>query len=552
MTKLYMSIKTLLKIFLPAVISLAACRHKEQQAAEHAINASVIKKHIAVLSNDSLQGRKPFTKGEEKTIRYISNQFKKLGLAPGNNRSYFQKVPLVEIDSKPSEIMFVRGNKNPLRLQYGKDFIALSEQELPKVIIRNSPLVFVGFGVVAPEYHWNDYKGLDVKGKTVVVLVNDPGFRSGRSDFFKGDTMTYYGRWTYKYEEAARQGAAGVLIVHQTKAAGYPWSVIQSSFSGGQLYLQDPHKHLDRCKMEGWISYEAAQKLLTRAGITGDFTAMARKTEFKAIPLNQKVSVSFTNHITYNVSHNVAGLLKGSLRPDEYLIYTAHWDHFGIGIPVNGDSIYNGAVDNASGVASMLAIAKAFTRLPTPPKRSVLFLAVTAEEQGLLGSRYYAEHPIYPLNRTVADLNMDAMGIYGKTKDLVITGLGQNHLEDYVEALAKKDSIKVRGDLNPSTGGYFRSDHFSFAKVGIPALDVHNGLESVDHSNAWVQKRRADYGANKYHQPSDEYDPQADYSGMVQVSRLLFEIGLTLSNERVFPNWKAGSEFKALRDSMMH
>lgn len=540
----------ILGVWLSAMLFLVSCQNKMQQA-EASINAQTIKKHIAVLANDSLMGRKPFTKGEQKTIRYISGQFKKLGLDPGNKDSYYQNVPLVEIDSKPSQSMLISGGKTPLHFQYGKDFMALSEHELPKVVLDHSPLVFVGFGVVAPEYHWNDYKGLDVKGKTVVVLVNDPGFQSGRSDFFKGDTMTYYGRWTYKYEEAARQGAAGVLIVHQTRPASYPWSVVQSSFSGGQLYLQDTGKHLDRCKMEGWISYEAAKKLLAGAGITGDFTSMARKADFKAVPLGEEVTVAFKNRIKYNVSHNVAGLLKGTRKPAEYIIYSAHWDHFGIGLPVDGDSIYNGAVDNASGIASMLALAKAFTELPERPERSILFLAVTAEEQGLLGSQYYAAHPLYPLNRTVADLNMDAMGNYGRTKDVVITGLGQNHLEDYIIDLAQKDSLKVRGDLNPSSGSYFRSDHFSFAKAGVPALDVHNGLESVDHDRAWTNKRRADYGANKYHQPSDEYDPGGNYEGMVEISRLLFRVGYRLAEEDTFPEWRTGSAFRALRDRMM-
>ena len=519
------------------------------QQAESQISATVLKKHIAILANDSLLGRKPFTLGETKTIRYIREQFRQLGLEPANGGRYYQDVPLVEINSQVTKGLEISGSGTPLQLQYEKDFVALSEQEVPEIRLKAAPLVFAGFGVVAPEYHWNDYAGLDVKGKVVIVLVNDPGFHSGQPDFFKGDTMTYYGRWTYKYEEAARQGAAGVLIVHQTAPASYPWGVVQSSFSGAQLYLQDPQKHLDRCKMEGWITYETAQKLLERGGISGDFTTLARKQGFKAVPLHQKLTVHINNQIRYNKSHNVAGLLKGSTRPDEYIIYSAHWDHFGIGRPVAGDSIYNGAIDNASGVASMLAIAQAFTRLPSPPKRSLLFLAVTSEEQGLLGSAYYAAHPLFPLNKTVADINLDAMGSYGATQDIVVTGLGQNHLEDEVQALAKRDSLTVRGDLNPSSGGYFRSDHFSFAKVGVPAIDVHNGLKSLSHDSAWTRAQRA-RGGQTYHQPSDEYDSTADYTGMVQVSRLLYELGYRLSSENSFPGWKTGSEFRALREKM--
>lgn len=538
-------------------VLLNACNQKPEghggnlQKAEAAINPDTIKQFIAALSNDSMEGRKPFTTGEEKTIRYISRQFHRLGLSPGNGKSYFQEVPMVAITSTPTDKMHISGKNQSFDLNYESDFVAKSEYEQDTVQLQNSPLVFAGFGVVAPEYNWNDYAGLDVKGKTVVVLVNDPGFQSGDPHFFKGDTMTYYGRWTYKFEEAARQGAAGVLIVHQTVPASYPWSVIQSSFSGSQLYLKDANKHFGSCKMEGWISYDAAKKLLAAGGITGDFTSMARKRGFKPIPLHLNLSVNFTNHIQYNVSHNVVALLKGRRTPAEYIIYSAHWDHLGIGIPVNGDSIYNGAVDNASGVASLLTMAKAFTLLPERPERSILFLAVTAEEQGLLGSQYYAEHPIYPLNKTVADLNMDALGNYGRTKDFVITGLGQNDLENYVDSITRQNGESIRGDMNPSSGGYFRSDHFSFAKVGIPALDLHNGVESLDQDTASTRKQREEYGEKHYHQPSDEYSPNMNAAGMVQTTRLLFEVGYKLSNEKTFPGWKPGSEFKAARDSMM-
>jgi Zn-dependent M28 family amino/carboxypeptidase len=411
--------------------------------------------------------------------------------------------------------------------------------------------VFAGFGIVAPEYHWNDYAGLDVKGKTVIVLVNDPGYQSGKPTFFKGDTMTYYGRWTYKYEEAARQGAAGVLIVHQTKPASYPWSVVQSSFTGAHLYLKDTAGHRGRCKMEGWITYDAAKRLLASAGIRGDFTAMARKRGFKPVPLNEKLSVGFTNHIRYNVSHNVIAVFPGSRTPPQYLIYTAHWDHLGVGIPVSGDSIYNGAVDNASGVGALLAIAKAYTLLSEKPARSIVFLAVTAEEQGLLGSGYYGEHPVYPLNRTVADLNMDALGNYGKTSDIVITGLGQSYLEEDVSEIAAAKGLTVRGDLNPASGSYFRSDHFSFAKVGVPSLDINNGLESVDHDKAWTDSVRREFGQHHYHQPSDEYSPDMNADGMVEIARILFELGCKLGSEITFPGWKPGSAFKARRAAMM-
>src|ERR1700744_1215535 len=418
----------------------SACYNQDKPAKP--ITADEIKSHIAVLADDSLMGRKPFTAGEPKAINYISQQFKKLGLDPGNNGSYFQDVPMVEITGTPSPAMEITGGKSPLTLNYLTDYVASTRQELDQVELKNSPLVFAGYGIVAPEYHHNDYAGLDVKGKTVIVLVNDPGF--------KGDTMTYYGRWTYKYEEAARQGAAGIIIVHQTKAASYPWSVVASSFPGAKLYLQQKDKHLGRCKIESWMTEDAAKKVFAAAGITGDLREMARKKDFKAIPLNLNISVSVHNKLKYAMSHNVIATLKGSTNPDEYIIYTAHWDHLGIGkADAKGDSIYNGAVDNADGVASLICMAKAFSEAKEKPQRSIVFLAVTAEEPGLLGSEYYATHPVYPLNKTIADLNMDALGDYGATKDFAITGKGQNDLDDYVIKYANAQGGIVVGDRKP-------------------------------------------------------------------------------------------------------
>jgi Zn-dependent M28 family amino/carboxypeptidase len=331
-------------------------------------------------------------------------------------------------------------------LKPGVDFVAATRREVDTLSLKNSPLVFAGFGVVAPEFGWNDYKGLDVKGKTVIVLVNDPGFKA-KEKLFKGDTMSYYGRWTYKYEEAARQGAAGVIIIHQTEPASYGWQVIQNSFTGAKLYLQQADKHMNRCKVEGWMSEEAATKLLSQQAYNGDIREYARKKDFKAVALNSTVSLSLKNTLKYSKSHNVIAILKGTERPDETILYTAHWDHFGIGKPdAKGDSIYNGAVDNASGVAAVLAVAKKFAVQKDKPKRSIVFLAVTAEEQGLLGSEYYATHPIYPLNKTVANLNLDALSDFGETSNFSITGKGQNDLDDYVIALTKPKGWDVVGD----------------------------------------------------------------------------------------------------------
>ncbi len=535
-------------LFLGMLVLVAGCSQPEKSTP--AISADDIKTHLAVLANDSLMGRKPFTEGETRTIKYLSEQYKKLGLEPGNNGSYFQDVPMVEITSTPSAMQI--SGKSTTTLNSVTDFVALTRREVDTVQLKNSPLVFAGYGVVAPEYKWNDYAGLNVKGKTVVVLVNDPGFKSGDRTLFHGDTMTYYGRWTYKYEEAARQGAAGILIVHQTEPAAYPWQVVSTSNTGAKLELQQADKHLNRCKVEGWIQEEVAKKLFAAAGITGDFRALARKRDFKAIPLGQNISMSLKTKLKYSTSHNVIAMLKGSTTPGEYVIYSAHWDHLGIGKPdAKGDSIYNGAVDNGSGSAAMLAIAKAFVNAKEKPKRSVVFLAVTAEEQGLLGSEYYATHPIFPVTKTVADLNMDALHTFGKTKDIAVTGKGQNELEDQLEELAKQDGRYLVGDPKPGAGSYYRSDHFNFAKVGVPALDMNSGTESIAHGKEWGLKQEEDYTSHRYHQASDNYSADMDVSGMVQSADILYRLGTKLANGATWPGWKTGSEFKAIRDKSM-
>lgn len=536
-------------LLLIALGAMAACKKKEPA---NAISAVEIKSYISVLADDSLQGRKPFSPGETKAVNYIASEFKKAGLEPGNKGSYFQDVPMVEIGSTPSATMQITGGKTNISLNSLTDFVASTRREVDTVTLKNSPLVFAGYGIVAPEYKWNDYAGLDVKGKTVIVLVNDPGFKSGDGKLFRGDTMTYYGRWTYKYEEAARQGAAGLIIIHQTAPASYGWNVIASSFTGSKLYLQQADKHMSRCKVEGWITEDAAKKLLSAAGINGDIRAIARKRDFKAIPLNLNATLTVKTKLKYSTSHNVIAVLKGTATPDECVLYSAHWDHLGIGKPdAKGDSIYNGAVDNASGVAAVLAVANAFAKQAYKPKRSVIFLSVTGEEQGLLGSEYYATHPIYPLNKTVADLNMDALGSYGETNDFAVTGKGQNDLEDYVIDWAKDNGKKVVGDKNPGAGSYYRSDHFNFAKVGVPALDLNNGAESTAHGEAWGKQRQKEYNDNHYHQASDNYSADMNTDGMAQVADILYVIGNKLADETTFPGWKTGSEFKAARDKSM-
>ncbi|MEJ2005378.1 MAG: M28 family metallopeptidase, partial [Cyclobacteriaceae bacterium] len=410
-------IASILLFALPAII--ISCENKnnssENVSEDVQVEAATIGKHIEQLASDEFMGRMPFTEGETKTINYLEEEFKALGLEPGNGDSYFQEVPLIEITGIPSPVMTISGGDTQMELAHFDDFVALTEKPVDEVSLENSELVFAGYGIVAPEYGWNDYEGIDWEGKTAVVLVNDPGFESGDSTLFKGNAMTYYGRWTYKYEEAGRQGAAGILVIHDTKPASYGWNVVQSGWTGPQLTMETSAPLAD---IEGWISEEATQKIFESAGLDpAKLREMARQPDFKPVPLGLNASVEVKNSIRTDVSRNVVAKIPGTERADEYIIYTAHWDHLGVGRPIDGDSIYNGAVDNASGTACLLAIAEAFQKGPAP-QRSVVFLAVTAEEQGLLGSAYYAENPIYPPEQTVANINMDAIESPGPMKDL--------------------------------------------------------------------------------------------------------------------------------------
>lgn len=501
---------------------------------------------ITILASDEFEGRKPFTSGEEKTVSYLETQYKNLGLQPGNGNSYFQEVPMVEITSQPSDKYSISGAKGKVELKYLDDFVAATRRIQDHVKIENAEMVFAGYGIVAPEFGWNDYADLDVKGKVVLVLVNDPGFFD--SSLFKGRTMTYYGRWTYKFEEAARQGAAGIIIIHDDKPASYGWNVVRGSWSKSRLYLQAEDNNMSRAAMEGWITMPSAKKIFTLAGIPDTVMKAAGKKNFKAVPLGLKSSVIINSTFKKSTSKNVLALLPGTEQKDEYIIYTAHWDHFGKGEPVNGDSIYNGAADNASGTAALLEIANAFTQLKEKPKRSVLFLSVTAEEQGLLGSEYYAKHPVYPSEKTVADINIDVLQPFGKMKDIVVVGKGQSELDEYIEAAAKKQGRYTRGEPDPSGGWYFRSDHFNFAKIGIPSLYVENGSVSVEHGEEWGEAQKEKYNNERYHGPGDEYNKSWDLSGIIDDMRLLFDVGYRLSNEKSFPGWKPGSEFKAIRE----
>jgi Zn-dependent M28 family amino/carboxypeptidase len=527
-------------------VAFASCNQPATEQTADTFNRDSLMKHIEVLASDSFMGRRPFTVGEERATAYMQSQFAALGLEPGNGSSYIQEVPLVDITVNADPTMKVQGAKGSFDLKNIDDYVLATERTDSVITLANDEVVFAGYGVVAPEYNWNDYAGLDVKGKVVLVLVNDPGFNAGDTTIFKGRTMTYYGRWTYKYEEAARQGAKACLIIHNTKAASYPFGVVQNSWGKSNLYLDTRGSKEYHCFLNGWLTGDATKKLLAAAGKDTTLLATADKQGFKAVPLDVKLSTSAKIGAVYNTSKNVIAKITGSKNPDEYVVYTAHWDHLGVGKPAaDGDTIYNGAIDNASGSAALLEMARAFTT--TKPERTVIFLSVTAEEQGLLGSKYYAEHPVYPLEKTVAEINMDGVNAAGKRKDISISGQGQSDLEDYFVEAAKKQGRYLSPESRPEAGGYFRSDHFNFAKHGVPALNAGGGIDDVKGGKKEGERLRDDYTEHRYHQPADEYNGTWTFEGGLDDLRLLFEVGKRAATTGNTPQWKDGSEFKALR-----
>ncbi|HEX9727730.1 MAG TPA: M28 family metallopeptidase [Gemmatimonadales bacterium] len=539
---------------IPIALFTAACGGElaVPGAAVESITATDLGTRIAALASDEFGGRGPSSFGEDRTMEYLEAQFTALGLEPGNGTSFYQDVPLVRSTAAPGAELVIRGSSGTQRYRYRADFVAWTKRVVDAVSLENSDLVFVGYGIVAPEYDWNDYAGLDVRGKTVVILVNDPGFATGDSALFRGNAMTYYGRWTYKFEEAARQGADGALIVHETAPAAYPWEVVENSWTGPQFSLEAADGNMSRVALEGWITLETARAIFQAGGRDYDqLTQRARQRDFAAVPLDVRVSVSLQNQIERSISRNFLALLPGTDHRDEYIIYMGHWDHFGTDPNRGGDQIFNGAKDNATGTAALLEIAEAFQAVGTAPSRSVLFLAVTAEEQGLLGSSHYADNPVVPLAQTVAALNMDALNTIGRMRDVTVVGYGNSALDDYVEYAAADQNRAVRPDPEPEKGYYYRSDHFSFAKRGVPALYLDPGIDHVEHGEAWTMARLDEYTAERYHKPSDEYDPAWDLSGMVDDVAMLFRIGYRLANSRDFPNWREGTEFKATRDAMM-
>jgi Zn-dependent M28 family amino/carboxypeptidase len=534
-------------------VLLAGCGGDAQlEAALDTITADELATDVQVLSSDAFEGRAPASAGEDSTINYMKSRFEAVGAEPGNGDSYFQEVPLVSITADPSATLQVSGRGRTMRFGYADEFVAWTKRVVDGERIRNSEIVFVGYGIVAPENDWNDYDGLDVTGKTVVMLVNDPGFATQDTAVFNGNTMTYYGRWTYKFDEAARQGAAGAFVIHETEPASYPWATVRNSWTGPQFALVAEDNNMSRVAVEGWLSTETAGSIFEHAGVDFDsLKTAAEQPGFRGVSLGLNVSVSLQNTVVRSISNNVLALVPGSDRADEYVVFTAHWDHFGLNPSLEGDQIFNGAMDNATGISGLIELAQAFLSLDQRQSRSIVLMAVTAEEQGLLGSAYYATNPVYPLEKTVAAINMDALNILGPMHDISIVGYGNSEIDDYlIEAAAHQDRV-VNPESRPEAGSYYRSDHFNFAKVGVPALYANPGIDHVENGPEWTQQWRDEYSANHYHQPSDEYDPDWDLSGAINDLRLYFRVAYRLANEATFPNWSEGNEFKAARDAMM-
>ena len=514
------------------------------------ITAEGLREPTRILSSDEFGGRGPSSPGEELTVAYLSEEFAAAGLSPGNGGSWTQDVPLVSITVQGAPTLTLETPGGSQAAAWQSDYVAWTKRVVPSVAVEASELVFVGYGIVAPEYGWNDYEGVDVTGKTVVILVNDPGYATQDDTVFNGNAMTYYGRWTYKYEEAARQGASGALIIHETGPAGYPWDVVGSSWTGPQFGLAAADDNMSRVLLEGWITGGVAEDLFRAAGLDlAELSASAVRPDFAAVPLESTVSVAFENQVSRSTSKNVVGVLRGRERPDEYVVYMAHWDHFGTSEEDLEDPIYNGAFDNATGTAGLIELASAFASVEPAPVRSLMFLAITAEEYGLLGSAHYAENPIVPTRQTVAAINMDGLLVTGPTRDITVVGYGNSELDDLLaEAAASVDRVLVP-DPEPEKGYFYRSDHFPFSKVGIPSLYTDGGIDDLEHGPEWGMAQREDYVANRYHTPDDEFDESWTLGGAVADLRLLYTVGYGLVQSDGWPNWREGNEFKAARDA---
>jgi Zn-dependent M28 family amino/carboxypeptidase len=540
-----------------AALALACSSGPNLQPAMESITAGELLQHTKVLASDLFEGRSPGTRGEDRTVEYLVGHFRAMGLRPGNpDGTYVQNVPLTGITSKVQATLAAGGRK--LALEPRTEFVALSRRFAPEVKVADSQLVFVGYGVAAPEYEWDDYKGVDVKGKTLVMLVNDPAVPDPNDaskldeSYFKGRAMTYYGRWTYKYEIASEKGAAAAIVVHETGPAGYPFAVVGDSWGRENFEIQREDRNMGRVPVEAWIAEGKARELLKLAG--QDFDALKRaalRKDFKPVTLNARANFTVRSDLREVQSRNVIAKLEGAEKPAEYVTYTAHWDHLGRDETLHGDQIFNGAVDNATGTAGLLEIAQAFTRLNPKPRRSILFLAVTAEEKGLLGAKYYAENPLYPLKNTVAVINMDGLNQWGRTRDIVLVGYGNSDLDEITTIVAKTQERVIKPDAEPEKGYFYRSDHFEFAKLGVPGLYPDSGTEYLDKPEGYGMQKREEYTAKDYHKVSDEVKPDWDLSGAVEDLQLLFEVGYRVAQGEKYPEWKPGTEFKAKREASL-
>jgi Zn-dependent M28 family amino/carboxypeptidase len=552
-------------IFFPAFCSAVSAFAADQsavlppKAALGAMSAPDLLKHIKVLASDEFEGRAPGSKGEEQSEKYISEQFKALGLKPGNpNGTYTQEVPLAGITTVPTAAFTVGDKKTELK--FPDDYVASSARLESVIKAENSDVVFVGYGIVAPEYGWDDYKDVDVRGKTILMLINDPAIPDPADatkldpKMFKGSAMTYYGRWTYKYEIAAQKGAAAAIIIHETEPAAYPYSVVQSSWAKENFEIDASDKNKGAVQIRSWITLDVARKLLTDAGQDFDALKKAAKTkEFRPVALEAKANFDLKQTVRPFKSRNVVGRLEGSdpKLKEEWVLYSAHWDHLGKHAELPGDKIFNGASDNASGVGGLIELATAFSKMKPAPKRSILFVATTAEEAGLLGAKYYAEHPLYPLEKTLADINMDGLSLWGKTRDLEDISFGNSDLDDMLAAATTKQGRVLNPNSQPEKGTFYRADNFEFSKVGLPSLYIAAGRDVIGKPPGFGQQKKDEYVARHYHQPSDEVNPEWDLAGAVEDLQLLLEVGYQVANGDKFPEWKAGTEFKAKRDGMM-
>ena len=546
--------KAALMRFLLAILFASATLPAAAQTP--AVPVATLKEVTRVLSSDAFEGRAPTTPGEERTVAYLVERMTAAGLRPGNKGSWFQDVPMVEIDGMPTAMVFAppppngrRPSKVVYPLAYRTDMVVGTERVVPRVAIGDSPVVFVGYGINAPELGWNDYAGQDVRGKTVVILINDPDWETpSQQGLFGGRAMTYYGRWTYKYEEAARQGAAAAIIVHATEPAAYPWDVVVSSWAKPRINIDAANDHMDKSQAIGWMTGDAARRLFTASQRDFDqLSAAAKVRGFRAVPLDLTMSVSIDNKVRRQTSRNVIGMLPGRVRADDYVLYSAHWDHLGRCQPVAGDDICNGAVDNATGTAGLIALAEMNAKAG-PAARTQVFLAVTAEESGLLGSKYYAENPVFPLRQTVGGVNMDGLNVLGATRDVVVVGPGLSELDAYVERWTRAGGRTTSADPDSEKGYYFRSDHFSLARLGVPMMYAAGGENLVAGGSAAGRAAATDYTTNRYHKPGDAYDPNWNWDGAVQDLAMYYGIGRELAEGDAWPNWNPTAQFRAIRD----